>query len=606
MKEMVVEITRKGNTLITALGIMALALVMLVGVAGAVGNNTSAGNALIIANVNVGHYPQGVALTLDESRVYVPNLYSNNVSVIDTATNNVTGNISVGSEPTGIAITPNGKSVYVTNYGSDNVSVIDTSTDTVITSINVGSRPDAIAVSPDGAKIYVSNYIGNTVSVIDTATNKVTASVPVGIGPERIAVSPNGNAVYVTNYYSNNVSVIDTATNTVTSSVNVGTNPMGIAITPDGKKIYVANSMSNNISVIDTATNNVIAMMNVSNGPGIAISPDGERVYIAEYISDIVSVADTSTNNFIYNITVGSNPKAIAFNKAGTRIYVANEGNDTVSVLMSSPSIPVSTPSIPVSTPSMPVSTPSTSQTVDLTGVWSCDDGGTYYIRQSGDSIWWFGEPSTNPSRWSNVANGTIRGSIINLVWSDVPKGCTLNNGILVLSILSKDKLTATDKTGGFGGSNWTRIAMTTCPSSTNTGQVSTTTGSGTSTAGTGTSTAGLGNQGSLNPWEDPSVRQLIDEWIRQQDGCLKKVYGPGAFIDQWGRACGNLGSTSISCNLPPDHPADWDSYHYLWVNNWCPMYYPYTVQSYVKYRQTGYSFDSMAKCKEAVQSCTP
>ena len=114
------------------------------------------------------------------------------------------------------------------------------------------------------------------------------------------------------------------------------------------------------------------------------------------------------------------------------------------------------------------------------------------------------------------------------------------------------------------------------------------------------------GNQGALNPWEDPNVRQLIDEWMRQQDNCLKSVYGSGAFIDQWGRACGNLGSTSISCNSPPDHPADWDSYHYLWASNWCPMYYPYTVQSYVKYRQAGYSFSSMAKCKGSGVSCIP
>ena len=247
----------------------------------------------------------------------------------------------------------------------------------------------------------------------------------------------------------------------------------------------------------------------------------------------------------------------------------------------------------------------------DLTGVWRCDDGGTYYIRQSGDSIWWFGEPSTNPGVWSNVANGTIRDGSINLTWSDVPKGCTLNKGILVLNILSKENLRATNKTGGFGGSNWTRIAMTTCPSSTNTGQVSTTTGPGTTTTVSGSTTttpgsttATPGNQGALNPWEDPNARLLIDEWIRQQDNCLKKVYGSGAFIDQWGRACGNLGSTSVSCTLTPDHPVDWDSYHYLWANNWCPMYYPYTVQSYVKYRQAGYSFDSMATCKGAGESC--
>lgn len=109
----------------------------------------------------------------------------------------------------------------------------------------------------------------------------------------------------------------------------------------------------------------------------------------------------------------------------------------------------------------------------------------------------------------------------------------------------------------------------------------------------------------STNPWDDPTVRQLIDEWIRQQDKCLKSVYGSGAYIDQWGRACGTLGSTQINCNQPPDHPADWDSYHYLWANNWCPDYYPYKVQTYVESRKGGTSFDSLAKCKGKGELCT-
>jgi hypothetical protein len=93
----------------------------------------------------------------------------------------------------------------------------------------------------------------------------------------------------------------------------------------------------------------------------------------------------------------------------------------------------------------------------DLTGVWDCNDGGTYYIRQSGDTIWWFGESSDQPGGWSNDAKGTVTEDTINLEWSDVPKGKTLNSGTLVLRIESNDRLTALQNTGGFGGSVWTR-----------------------------------------------------------------------------------------------------------------------------------------------------
>ena len=58
---------------------------------------------------------------------------------------------------------------------------------------------------------------------------------------------------------------------------------------------------------------------------------------------------------------------------------------------------------------------------------------------------------------WSNVAYGTISGNTLNLNWADVPKGSIMQNGILTLNVVSNNKLQAIQKTGGFGGSIWTR-----------------------------------------------------------------------------------------------------------------------------------------------------
>jgi hypothetical protein len=93
----------------------------------------------------------------------------------------------------------------------------------------------------------------------------------------------------------------------------------------------------------------------------------------------------------------------------------------------------------------------------DFSGVWSCDDGGTYYIHQIGNNIWWFGENDPSSPGFANVAKGAINGGKISLTWADVPKGTTNNNGILVLSVISEDELQKIQFTGGFGGSKWTR-----------------------------------------------------------------------------------------------------------------------------------------------------
>jgi hypothetical protein len=99
----------------------------------------------------------------------------------------------------------------------------------------------------------------------------------------------------------------------------------------------------------------------------------------------------------------------------------------------------------------------STPALIDLTGVWNCDDGGVYYVRQLGATVWWYGELDPNTPYWSNVMRGSISGNMINADWSDVPKGSVMQNGNLVIQIASNNKLVAISKTGGFAGSVWTR-----------------------------------------------------------------------------------------------------------------------------------------------------
>lgn len=89
----------------------------------------------------------------------------------------------VGESPLGITVTPDGSKVYVTNSGSNNVSVIDTATNIVTATVPVGNDPVGVAVTPEGTRIYIANSGSNSVSVIDTITNTVTATVDVGNNP---------------------------------------------------------------------------------------------------------------------------------------------------------------------------------------------------------------------------------------------------------------------------------------------------------------------------------------------------------------------------------------------------------------------------------------
>jgi YVTN family beta-propeller protein len=117
--------------------------------------------------------------------------------------------IGVGGTPSAMAVNPATGQVYVANFSSNNVSVIDGASNTVITTVPVGTQPEAVAVNAVNGQVYVANFSSNNVSVIDGASNTVTATVPVGNDPKAVAVNPVTGQVYVTNPDDGTVSVID-------------------------------------------------------------------------------------------------------------------------------------------------------------------------------------------------------------------------------------------------------------------------------------------------------------------------------------------------------------------------------------------------------------
>ncbi len=98
-----------------------------------------------------------------------------------------------------------------------------------------------------------------------------------------------------------------------------------------------------------------------------------------------------------------------------------------------------------------------TSWQYDLTGIWRCNDGGTYYVRQINGNVWWYGESPNG--QWSNIFHGAMNGNLVEGFWLDVPKGRDRNNGAMRLQVDSNGQFHQVNRTGDdFGGSRWDRV----------------------------------------------------------------------------------------------------------------------------------------------------
>lgn len=266
--------------------------------------------------------------------IYVTNVGSGEISVIDSETLAVTTTITDAPLPVTVTATPDGSHIYVANTFLDAVTVHETKTHTLVDSFVVTGFPNCIQFSPDGATGYIVNELSGTVTVIDTATNSTLSTITVGDFPFCIALTPDGAKAYVTNQVSNTVSVADTSSGTVTSTIPVGVSPVNLVLTPDGSKAYVTNLDSTFISVIDTTSDTVLTTIPVIiRTSGIAISPDGSRIYVTHTFANSVSVIDTATDTVLESFPVGNFPNGIEVSTDGSKVYVANFASGTLSVV---------------------------------------------------------------------------------------------------------------------------------------------------------------------------------------------------------------------------------------------------------------------------------
>jgi YVTN family beta-propeller protein len=138
------------------------------------------------------------------------------VAVIDPEKGNIIKQVIVGLHPNDIISDHRGKFVYVTNSNSDNVSVIDTRTDEVTETIGVklqpeinsffGDSPNGICITPNNRKLYVANGMDNALAVVKLGKqkkngnkeSKVTGFIPTGAYPSAISYLNTGY-LYVCN-----------------------------------------------------------------------------------------------------------------------------------------------------------------------------------------------------------------------------------------------------------------------------------------------------------------------------------------------------------------------------------------------------------------------
>jgi YVTN family beta-propeller protein len=286
-------------------------------------------------------------------RIVQTNAAGDSVMLIDPVTNKVVGEIGGIEVNHGAQAAPDGSRLYITNEAESTLDVADLKTLKVIKHIPLTNHPNNVAVSKDGKRVYVAIVAGaGAVDVIDAATLTRVKSIRTEGGIHNVYVTPDGNFVVAGSIPGRKVIVIDQKTEEVLWSVPTadGVRPIGFEKNTDGstKRLFVQLSNFNGFITIDFKTHQIVDRIKLPELPaaekvteglqgspshGIGVTPDGKTLCVLSKMNTRIYFFSMPDLKPLGETKVGHHPDWLTFHPDSTRVYVANAGSNSVSVV---------------------------------------------------------------------------------------------------------------------------------------------------------------------------------------------------------------------------------------------------------------------------------
>ena len=244
------------------------------------------------------------------------------------------------------AVSPDGSRAVSSNIFSDNLTIFNTATGAKLATAPLDERAGEVAISPDGTKAVAVNLDGFTVSIVDMAAGTTTA-VPSATRIAQVEISPDSNFAYVAQIASgdgirkldlNSASFIGglTTTGNLGSVGYSYSQNSQISLSPDGAYLAIASSFTDQLIILETATMTVTQSITAGTFPTrVAWNPEGSRIVLSDRDGDRVFVFNFAAGLAVLSgqIVTGDSPFDVVAMPGSNRAFVLNWGDSTIGVL---------------------------------------------------------------------------------------------------------------------------------------------------------------------------------------------------------------------------------------------------------------------------------
>lgn len=307
------------------------------------------------------------------NRIYVPDVLSNDLYVVDPATLRVIDHYRVGSSPQHVVpswdmktlwvvgsaqpgshgsitridpltgkpgriidvddaynmyFTPDGKAALVVAEARRTLEYRDPQTMKVVSELPVPGCDglNHADFAPDGSYALFSCEFNGRLVKIDAERHKVLGylNLPGGGMPQDVRLAPNGRTFYVANMRQDGVELVDGPSFRQIGFIHTGPGTHGLYPSRDGTRLYVTNRGSHEIegkphgpgsvAVVDFASRKVVETWPIPGGgsPDMGnVSVDGSKIWLSGRFDNVVYAIDTRTGS-VTKIPVGRMPHGLA------------------------------------------------------------------------------------------------------------------------------------------------------------------------------------------------------------------------------------------------------------------------------------------------------
>lgn len=214
-----------------------------------------------------------------------------------------------------MALSPDESTLYVSNWSSNDVSEIDLATGEVRRLLPTVATPRGLYPTVDGERLYVAGFENGDLERINLADGTSETLMTTGGALRHLVGDDEAGLLFANDMATNEVFVLDLNSEAIRKLADTNNKPNTTDLTADAKILYVSNRGANNpqsyyipgpewgsVLAIDTRSGTILdGIVGGNQTTALDVSDDGQYLAFSDFLDDRIQVFAIPSSDALIN-----------------------------------------------------------------------------------------------------------------------------------------------------------------------------------------------------------------------------------------------------------------------------------------------------------------